>query len=183
MNEEITRTAIHPRTKQRKNHSQNESFDCILETISEFRLRRFSGLFWPIFETIFERFIRKLINPSKIVSKIGSKKPKNRHKLNPEIVSYSHMKISRYLKITIFVHFEEIAQAKLEKIDLTAFSKFAKKRRAPFLNHKAGTKNHVLDPNIIKNQFLNVLQHTYQKKLCQNLKIISYFMCQSRKFL
>ncbi len=47
-----------------------------------FRLRRFWGLFWPIFDSFCGDCIRMLILSPQKESKIGSKEPKNRQKLN-----------------------------------------------------------------------------------------------------
>ncbi len=58
-----------------------------LETVNGLRLRRFLGLFWPIFDSNFGGNIQSLIFPPKFESKIGSKELKNRQKLNPLTVS------------------------------------------------------------------------------------------------
>jgi hypothetical protein len=47
-------------------------------------VRRFSGLFWPLFDSNCRGNIRKLILPLQFGSKIGSKEPENRQNINFE---------------------------------------------------------------------------------------------------
>src|SRR5271154_2067363 len=56
----------------------------ILRTYPNKIFRRFSGLFWPIFDSFIGGHIRSLILPPKKESKIGSKEPENRLKLFSE---------------------------------------------------------------------------------------------------
>lgn len=67
--------------------SQNLEIPSVVRLSAKLRLRRFSGLFWPIFDSKFRGNIRNLILPLSFESKIGSKEPKNRQKLNSQTVS------------------------------------------------------------------------------------------------
>jgi hypothetical protein len=51
------------------------------EPLAKFRVRRFWGLFWPIFDSFSGGYIRMLILPPEKESKIGSKEPENRQNL------------------------------------------------------------------------------------------------------
>ena len=57
------------------------------ETVHKPRLRRFSGLFWPLFDSFFGGIYFFTILPPKKESKIGSKEPENRRKLGLWTVS------------------------------------------------------------------------------------------------
>jgi hypothetical protein len=52
--------------------------------LSKLMVRRFSGLFWPLFDSNCRGNIRKLILPLQFGSKIGSKEPENRQNINFE---------------------------------------------------------------------------------------------------
>ncbi len=60
-----------------------------LEAAHKPRLRRFLGLFWPLFDSFCGGSIRKWIQPPQKESKSGSKEPENRQKLSLWSVSYS----------------------------------------------------------------------------------------------
>ncbi len=55
-----------------------------LRPLSKLRIRRFSGLFWPIFDSFCGGSIRNLIQSPQKESKIGSKEPENRQNLSFE---------------------------------------------------------------------------------------------------
>ncbi len=55
-----------------------------IRPLAYFRVRRFLGLFWPIFDFFSGGHIRMLILPPEKKSKIGSKEPENRQNLNYE---------------------------------------------------------------------------------------------------
>ena len=59
----------------------------LLEAVCELRLRRFSGLFWPLFDSNLGVIYEMLILPPKFESKIGSKEPENRQKLKSQTAS------------------------------------------------------------------------------------------------
>jgi hypothetical protein len=52
--------------------------------LAQLRVRRFLGLFWPIFDSACGGNILLLILPPQAESKIGSKEPENRQNLNFE---------------------------------------------------------------------------------------------------
>jgi hypothetical protein len=56
----------------------------IIRPLSKLMVRRFSGLFWPLFDPNCRGNIRKLILPLQFGSKIGSKEPEKRQNINFE---------------------------------------------------------------------------------------------------
>ena len=71
-------------------------FKTALEGVAKLRLRRFSGVFWPVFDPNFRGNIRMLILSLKFGSKTGSKEPENRQKLN--ISAPSKLLLSKPIK-------------------------------------------------------------------------------------
>jgi hypothetical protein len=59
-------------------------------------VRRFSRLFWPLFDSNCRGNIRKLILPLQFGSKIGSKEPENRQNINFERGLMNHREIPQH---------------------------------------------------------------------------------------
>jgi hypothetical protein len=61
-----------------------DQFEIHIRPLSKLMFCRFSGLFWPLFDSNCRGNIRKLILPLQFGSKIGSKEPENRQNINFE---------------------------------------------------------------------------------------------------